>query len=706
MRVKTDILLRVRVSFIAMFVLAILVVYKIMTIQIIEGEKWSSKARGVENRVVEATRGNIYAADGSLLATSLPFYRAALDPTISDSSVFAAGVDSLGLLLAEFYGEKTAQEYVAELRTARKENKQYKILSKKLIDYQQKKRLESFPILREGRKKGGLIVEKIEKRHLPYADLARRTVGFMSEDTSADVSGRGLEYSFNQYLAGVNGEALYELIAGDYWRPISNVSQVRPENGKDIETSLDIHLQDTVHRLLKQNLIKYQANYGTAIVMEVASGEIKAMVNLGKNNNGDYVENNNYAVGNMGSAEPGSTFKLASMMALFEEAADIISLNDSVQTGDGKHKYFEDAVMKDVSPLGKISVQEVFEKSSNVGMSLLVWKYFRKNPEKFLQHLDNFGITQPLGFQMAGEATPYFRRPNDKEWSGSTLPWMSIGYELEIAPLQTLAFYNAIANKGKLVRPQIVKRISYAGKTLQEFETQVLKEKICSDKTLQALQAMLLGVVERGTAKTIRRKLYNIAGKTGTSEKVKDGVYTEEHYTSFVGYFPAENPQYSCIVVIDEPKDDRLKYAAEIAAPIFADIADLVYFKYVHQPLEKATEQSDSLYFRLPVVRAGYRPDLELLCTQLGIAHQTQTSSFWVGTQIGEEKNPTIHWIENPLQAGLVPDVRGMRLRDAIYLLENQGLKVSFKGKGRVSKQSLTPGGRLQKGTNITLYLE
>lgn len=702
--IRKYILARVRIAFLVVALIALVIVYKMMTIQIVEGEKWSSKARGVEMRDIQPTRGSILADDGSLLATSLPFYRVAIDPTVADSSVFRKGIDSLGVLLSTFFKEHEASYYVNVLSEARKNNKKYLIISKQLIDHESYKKLSQFPIFKEGRNKGGVIYEQTDRRFLPFGELARRTIGFVSEeDTSQSLNGRGLEYSFNSELQGVAGEALYELIAGGFWKPVDDMSQVRPKPGMDIQTTLDINLQDTVHQILQTALRQYNADYGSIILMEVATGQIKALVNLGINSNGLYVENNNYAVGDMGLAEPGSTFKLMSMAALFEDEEAHVLLTDSVQTGDGVHKYYDDAIMNDVSPLGKITVQEVFEKSSNVGMSLLVWKYFRKNPEKYVDFLKKFGLNRQLGFQMAGEAQPYIKSPSDSSWSGSTLPWMSIGYELKLSPLQTLSFYNTIANNGIMVEPIIVNQTRQAGKTLQSFEAKIANQQVISEKTIKILQTMLRGVVERGTAKKIDTKVYQIAGKTGTAEKVRNGEYTEDHYTSFAGYFPADNPKYSCIVVIDDPKTDK-RYAAEIAAPVFRKVSDVVYQRYLHKPLSEVEPTAmDSLHMRLPYIRAGYRPDLDLVCSQLGIKTENLSVQQWVKTKVATD---TVMWIDNQAAASLVPDVRGMRLRDALYLLENLGMKVAFEGKGRIITQSFNPNIAIPKGKTIYLKLK
>jgi cell division protein FtsI (penicillin-binding protein 3) len=700
--IKERILIRVQISFFMMILLAVAILFRMWTLQFVEEDRWIKRATKLRNVTIEATRGSIYAEDGSVLATSLPFFQVAIDPTIVSDSLFEQGVDSLGVLLADFYKEKTAQEYIAILRDSRKKDRQYVKLSKKELDYQEKKRFSTFPIFREGWKKGGVIYEKTNRRFRPFKKLARHTVGFVKQDTSQYLEGRGLEYSFNTDLAGVDGKVLKQRIAGGYWKPLNDGSQVRPKDGIDIHSTIDIHLQDTAHQILQTALQDLQADYGSILLMEVKTGEIKVIVNLGKNLNGRYVENNNYAVGGQGLAEPGSTFKLMSMVALFEEAEREnlrISIKDTVDTFNGKHKYSDDLIMRDLGAYGKLSIQQVFEKSSNVGVSKLIWKYFKANPQHFINYLDEFGLTQPVEFQMAGAAQPYIKSPADPSWSASSLPWMSIGYELTISPLHTLTFYNAIANKGRMVQPIIVTEESYANKTLKTFRPKVLNNKICSDKTLKIVQDMLAGVVQDGTAKSIKSKVYKIAGKTGTTEKVQNKEYTDKNYTSFAGYFPADNPQYTCVVVIDNPKDKNKRYGGQTAAPVFKKLADVVYQRKIHNPLTK----DENFSTKLPLIRGGNRYDIERVCKELGIAYEQESTSEWIKTRV---HNDSLSWVETRIANQIIPDVRGMSLRDAMYLLENVGLKVSFEGNGRVKTQSIPQGSKAKKGRRIFLKLK
>jgi len=697
--IRRSIITRVWLAFLPVVVLAVGVMWRIGTLQWQEGEKWAKLAVGLQTREVIATRGSIYSDDGSLLATSLPFYRLSLDPTIAEDTLFVQGLDSLSQKLENFFGEKTAAEYAKTLENARAQNRQYVPISRRWLDYQERKVVANFPILREGRHKGGAIWEKVDRRFRPYPELARRTVGFINEqDTTVELAGRGLEYSFNSVLEGVKGEALFQRIAGGYWIPIEDVSQVQPKSGLSLQTTLDLNLQDTIHGVLEETLQKFKANYGTVILMEVATGEIKAMVNLGRTSDSTYAENNNYAVGQIGLAEPGSTFKLMTMAALLEEAH--VKLDDTVQTGRGTYKFFDDAIMRDVAPYGKLSVREVFEKSSNIGTSKLVYKFFRKNPQKFIQHLESFGVTKPLGFQMQGEAVPYIKDTTDASWSGSSLPWMSIGYELKLSPLHTLAFYNAVANGGKMIEPIIVKRTMHANKTVEDFKPRVLNPKICSDETLEKLHELLRGVVEHGTARNIRKCEVPLAGKTGTAEKVRDGRYTEDHYTSFAGFFPADNPKYTCIVVIDNPKDDEDRYGSQVCGPVFQRVAEITNRRKLLKSFDEVEAVEES---PLPYIRAGYAEDLQTLCKTLGIKQLEKSEDEWVrtGTQ-----GDTVLWYSNGTQPGLVPNVQGMRLRDALFLLENAGLEVQIKGMGRVKQQSIAPGTAARKGSRVVLLLE
>ena len=349
---------------------------------------------------------------------------------------------------------------------------------------------------------------------------------------------------------------------------------------------------------------------------------------------------------------------------------------------------------------GRITVQEAFEKSSNIGVSKLVQSQFGLNPQRYIDYIKSFGLAEPLGFQMIGEGIPYIKDTSDPTWSGVTLPWMSIGYELKITPLQTLAFYNAVANNGKMVQPIIVKRVKKADKTVEGYTAKVMNDKICSDKTLAKVKTMLEGVVERGTASNINESYYKIAGKTGTAQIIKNGRYTRNYYTSFAGYFPADRPKYSCIVVINNPKGYQ-QYGSDVAAPVFKEIADKIYARdlEIHAPFPREFVADNEV---LPVIKAGYAEDLSFICSELGIANEATHKEDWVKAKRVENE---VHWQDNNIDTGVIPDVVGLTLKDALYLLENRGVRVEIVGKGRVVRQSQSPGTKAIRGSHVTITL-
>ncbi|MEO1254197.1 MAG: penicillin-binding transpeptidase domain-containing protein, partial [Bacteroidota bacterium] len=416
MSIKKDIVLRVRIAFILTFLVAGAVVFRIAKIQYVEGSKWRSlgETLGMQVMNVKATRGNIYADDGSLLATSLPFYRLAIDPYLPANGLYKNSIDSLSYLLARYYKDLSPTQYKRKIDNARKKGRRYLTINRKEIGYQDKKQMQQWPLLREGRLKGGVIFEKVEKRFLPFSHLGIRTIGSVNAEDRGTV---GLEYSFNKQLAGVNGKGLYQKMAGGGWKPVYDGTEKRPTDGYDIVTTINIDLQDVTESALLNELQKHDADYGVAVVMEVATGEIKAISNLSRNKKGDYYERYNYAVGSQGSREPGSTFKLASMIALLEEVD--IKLSDSINTGNGKLEFF-DKTMRDHKPggFGTLSVQEVFEKSSNIGVAKLISHYFGNDPDRFINYLKQMNLDQPLDFQMVGEGKPYIKDPSDSTWSG------------------------------------------------------------------------------------------------------------------------------------------------------------------------------------------------------------------------------------------------------------------------------------------------
>ncbi|NNK80291.1 MAG: penicillin-binding protein 2, partial [Flavobacteriales bacterium] len=535
--------------FIVTSVIAAAIVARIFMIQWTEAPEWKEMAENfvTEYRSIEAVRGNILSDDGSLLATSLPLFEIRMDLAADGLSdqVFRDGVDSLAVCLEElFKGKgKSAREYRQGLIDARQKGKRYHLIQKE-VKYNEIQKAKIFPIFREGRYKGGVIYEKQNKRIYPFGQLARRTIGYQREG----VAPVGLEGAYGEKLSGVDGKRLERRLIGGQWMPLHDVNDVEPQDGINVLTSIDINIQDVAESALLHQLEKNGADHGCVVLMEVKTGFVKAIANLTLDEKHGYVEKFNYAVGE--ATEPGSTFKLPALLAAMEEG--VVDIEDSVDTRRGKRKFF-DRTMRDSNDegYGKISVQRAFEVSSNVGISSVVFDGFRHNPQRFVDRIYSMGLGKPLGVEIKGEGTPMIKHTSDKSWSGVTLPWMSIGYEMLMTPLQTLAFYNAVANDGVMVKPQFVQGFTKSGEIDWKAEPIVLNQGIASRDNIQKCKGMLEGVVEQGTASNLKNKDYKIAGKTGTAQIAKKDARGYGHkgdrsyQASFVGYFPADNPQYS-----------------------------------------------------------------------------------------------------------------------------------------------------------------
>ena len=682
-------------AFLGVLLFAVCVAAKIGHIQVAEGDKWAKMAEEImfDYKRVKATRGNIYSDNGSLLATSLPFYKVAMDPTLARKEVFDKGLDSLAMLLSRYYRDRSESDYKQMLRDARATGKQYLLLNRRQINYQTKKEMSSWPIFREGRYKGGVIFEKMDVRYRPFNNLSRRTIGYVNEDGQ----GAGLEFSFDESLGGQDGQALFQKIAGSTWKPVFDGNEVKAVDGLDIQTTIDINLQDVAETSLHRHMALHDADEGTVVVMEVATGHVKAISNLTRDGKGNYLEKFNHAVG--GSLEPGSTFKLVTMIALLEDTN--IELSDSIKTGNGEVTFYNRKVRDHhEGGFGTLSIQASFEQSSNVAMAKLVDKHFGLKPEKYLDHVDRLKLSRPLGLQITGEVFPKITRPQDKAWSGITLPWMSHGYGLEISPLHTLTLYNAVANDGKMIKPVFVTSVLQADRVIREFETETLNSKICSNSTLKQLRLLLEGVVENGTAKNLKDAHYRIAGKTGTAQILEDGRYTKKYITSFVGYFPAHAPKYSAIVVVKNPKGWQ-QYGNNVAGPVFKEIADNIYARDIelHAPMEKKTVLEAGV---LPVIRGGRQEELTMLANELGVSTHSATEEEWVKAS---RNGSSVTWKKNEVLKDRVPDVTGLTFRDALYLCEKSGLRVVYQGRGRVAEQSLAPGTRFGRGARIYLKL-
>jgi cell division protein FtsI (penicillin-binding protein 3) len=701
MEARKVILFRIYISFFLICLFGLSIVFQITRIQFTQGEYWRDKADSMMLKYtnIDAARGNIFSADGSLLATSVPIYDVHFDArraAISDE-LFNSKVDSLALGLSRIFNDKTQQEYRHELFSARAEDDGYHLI-KRGITYPQLQKLKKLPIFRLGRFKGGFRVDERSKRELPFRELAQRTIG-----TMRDVKPVGVEAAFNEELTGVSGKRLMQKISGNTWKPVNDKDEIEPRDGNDVYTTIDLNIQDVAESSLEEHLRAHDADHGCAVLMEVQTGEIKAIANLSRTKEGDYIENFNYAIAE--ATEPGSTFKLASLLAAIDDG--LADTGDVVTVNNGKVFYsgfkMEDAHAPKSS---RLTVKQVFETSSNVGTSQVVFNGYRSDPQAFVDKIRSFGLGEPLGIQIKGEGTPLIKDEDDKMWSKISLQWMSIGYETKLTPLQILAFYNAVANDGRMVRPKLVNEIRYRGQLVDSFPTEIIRDSIASPVSLAKARAMMEGVVEHGTASVLNKSPYKVAGKTGTAQinRPKFGYDKSNmsYQASFVGYFPADKPKYSCIVVVYAPSNN-VYYGGAVAAPIFKDIADKVYSTHLElqsTPLQKDTLVKDPL----PLAKAGHSKDLVKVLQSVKIDHAASSSeASWVSASVVDG---VMSMLPRNSNNGTVPNVVGMGAMDALYLLENAGLQVQLTGKGTVVSQSIKAGTPIGKGQRIQIELD
>lgn len=694
---RNDILRNMYIVYFAVVLIGLAIMGKAIYIQVFEGEKWREQGKVMNLRVekIEAIRGNIMASDGSLLAASVPLFNLRIDAgnTHYNDEFFYENVDSLAYRLADLFRDKTKSQYKQMLINGRKSNNRY-LLLKRDITFTQLKKVRKFPIFRLGKYKGGIIAEPKSKRVLPYQWLAFRTIGWDKEGEQNDI---GLEGAYSSILEGESGSRLMQRIGSGAWRPTNEENEIEPQNGHDIITSIDVNIQDVAEDALMRQLIANEADHGCAILMEVNTGFIVAIANLGKNKDGLYEEKFNYAIGE--SSEPGSTFKLASVLAALDDG--LISLDDTVNTTGGTTR-FANRIMRDSHKggYGKISVARAFELSSNVGISKVVHKAYKDHPQDLIDKFYAMRLNEPLGLDIPGEGRPNIKDTHHKYWSKVSLPWMSIGYEIALTPLQTLSLYNAVANNGTMVKPQFIKEIRSAGIVKQKFEPVILREKIVKNQsTIDQARKLLEGVVQRGTATNLKNSVFKIAGKTGTAQIAQNNKgYNKSNYkASFVGYFPADNPKYSCIVVINNPTKG-VYYGGSIAGPVFKEIADKVYATRL-MPDSLVT---DSLpQYQLHQASGSYY-DLAYLLKHSKLNIQQIPESEYI--KIDTKDSATVI---NPLHYSgtSMPELVGMGARDAVYLLESAGVKVKIVGKGRVKKQSILPGTALKRGQLCVIEL-
>lgn len=718
LNIKNEVLIRVYVVLFLLILAAIVIFGKAVRIQLIEGERWRAlgATQFFEMRPIEAERGNILAEDGRLLATSLPFFDIAFDPLSSGMSAqdFNENIDSLAYCLANFVDNTyTPGGFKAYLLQQRADSNRY-VLIKRGASYREKELISQFPLFRLGQFKGGFIVRQNFKRERPFGLMARRTIGYVRED----VKPVGLEGSFDAVLQGQAGRQMMLMVdpQKETWIPIEDLTAIEPQRGDDIVTTLDMDLQAITEDALLQAMNYHNAEWGTAVVMEVKTGKIRAMANLGRTAEG-WWETFNYAVGT--PVEPGSVFKLASIMALLEDG--YVNLTDTVYLNYGRTTFYDDELV-DAIKHGKdtATVREAFELSSNVGMAKLVEKYYgnvrnrkgevTQNAGQFIERLQQFHLNSPTGIEIEGEGRPFVKRAYSVEdqWSGTTLPWMSIGYEVMLTPLQLLTFYNAVANNGVMMKPYLVTETQNFGETLKQYRPTVIDKQIASKETIKLAQSLLRGVVERGTAAKLNPEglPYTFAGKTGTTQlnykRLNSRTHVGGYQATFVGYFPADNPMYSCVVVINNPKVGGI-YGSEVAGPVFREIADRAFASRVelHQAIN-AKARPNLPERALPDMELGTQEDISTVLSSLNIPYRSEAKTEW--TLVRATESDSLRLESRNLPKDRVPNVVGMGLRDALYALENRNLKVVVDGVGRVSTQSIRPG-TPARGQTVSLTL-
>ena len=651
------------------FLVAIAIVVKLTNIQWVEGDSLRelAKKETVKSFVIPANKGNIYSSDGSLLATSIPNYQIRFDAVAPKSEVFEKNIYSLSDSLSKMLG-KPRSFYQLTLRKARANKSRYLLVARDL-SYTEYIRIKSFPLFNQGAFKGGMIVEQETIRKHPIGEIAERTIGYERITPEGKPDGKGIEWSFRKYLNGKDGKVLKQKIAKGQWKPIRDVNEIDPQDGYDVISTIDVYIQDIAHHALLKQLKEFKAEHGCVVVMETKTGKIKAISNLGKLKESDstYFETTNYAIAE--SHEPGSTFKLVDLIALLDD--NKIDTSKVYDSKGGIIDYRGNKVRDShEGGYGKISLGRGFEVSSNTIMVQAVYENYKNNPQEFVDRIDRMGLNKPLGLPFQGEGKPYIPQPKDKEWSAISLPWMAFGYGVSVTPLQTLTLYNAVANNGEMVKPQFVSEIKEWNKTIKRYDKQVINSKICSDKTIKKLKDVLQNVFKKegATAHKLYSKNFSMAGKTGTAQANygKNGGIDKHYISSFVGFFPAENPKYSCIVVVHKPNTSGNNYyGADVAGPVFKRIAQKIFTD---------TPSSNEI------------KNLNKKDTKQEIAFND-------------------YYAKSQLDIKVIPNLKGMSGMDAIALLENLKMKVKVIGVGKVKKQSIQPGEALNKNQTIILEL-
>jgi cell division protein FtsI (penicillin-binding protein 3) len=675
--------------------LAVVIVMKILFIQTLQPQ--ISKINTPSFVPLSAARGNIFSDNGSLLAISMPLYNVYLDLSVIEDKIFVKESSSLAFGLSNLFKDKSSNEYLKFLKSNR--NSKYLKLKNK-VTYNQLKELKGLPILKLDKNKGGLIAEKRANRENPFGILAKRTIGLLRNSNPI-----GLERAYNKTLSGLDGLQLKQKIGKNLYRDEDSDLNLSPQIGCDIVSTINIDMQDVAHQALSSALVKHDADWGTVILMEVQTGHLKVVSNLKKNKDGSFDENYNHAIAK--HSEPGSTFKLASILAGLEDS--FFQLTDSIDTEDGTHK-FSDKIMRDSKKggYGKITLGQAFVKSSNVAISKVVNKYYKDEPQLFIDRIYKMGLCTPLDIELPYPNSLLIKKPGTKQWNSVTLPWMSIGYSLRLTPLHMLTFYNAIANQGVMVKPLFTTSVTNGGRVISKNNIEIINPAICSKSSIDKILPFLIKVVDQGTAKSIKNTNYKIAGKTSTTlldyglseintENGEENI--KKYQASFIGFFPADKPKYSCIVLVNNPKKNGF-YGGDVAAPIFKEISDKVFASDIslHQSIDNEIEKES-----LPFVSNGFSNDLHNVLEKLNIPFNAQQSQWSVADKKNNQINLRLRNINNDLDRNKIPSLYGMIISDAVFLLENAGLQVTFKGKGKIKYQSLEKGKEFDLGMKINL---
>ena len=696
--IRKEIRFRVYVTFTGICLFGAIILFKASLISFKEGPKLHIIATELKTRyrydTIQPERGNIYSEDGVLLCSSVPEFEVGIDFSVINADTFSAKIDTLSLCMSRLFKDKSADEYKEEFIHAYEKECQYYPIPGKL-NYVQYEAMRSFPIFCKGKGYGGFIAKRTEKRDPPYKNLAYRTLGIFRDDNST-----GLEGEYNDELTGDYGTCESQKSAAG-WIPVEG-TEVEPQNGKDIVTTLDMNIQDVAEHALLNMLQTKGGMYGTCIVMEVKTGKIRALVNLGKQfKDGPYIENYNYA---LIPTEPGSTFKLVTLLSLLNDK--LIKVDDMVNPEGGRVR-FGDRIMEDTHGVnGPIPIWDAYAQSSNCAMAKLATKYYQTNPSKFIKHMVDLHLDDTTGIDLPGEQHPTINKAVNK-WGATTLPWMATGYGVSISPMQTCMLYNAIANNGTMVKPYLVSAIKEYGKVVKTIEPRVVVEHVGDSSTVAQLQKCMRAVVTEGTAKGIQSPFYTMAGKTGTAQvtdgkkiRYADGVYQG----SFVGYFPADAPKYTICVVIRTEPHSAAYYGVSIAAPVFRQVADKIFSANIGSwaaPLDSFAKNGSGRFTSSMATSTNYK----ILFN--GINKPVNTPADYMDGLMQMHQDSTKHVTIQAAKVykNIMPDVKGMGLKDAVYMLETCGLKVRIQGKGKVQAQSIEPGIRIIKGQSIILQL-